>query len=148
MRKKIAGILSALMLVSTTSFAALDSDKIALGGLTPGVTLDQVIAVYGEPTQIDDDEYLFGTGFTVGVKDHTNVVEKLVTVNNNGIKTPDGVRVGMNESAIQTAYGKPDKIDRDSYDTEYKYNSFDKSRRMEIKVVNGLIVRIKVELKD
>ena len=149
MKKKIAGLLGALMITSSISFAALANDQIALGGITPGSTLDRVKSIYGEPTQVSDDEYQFGTGFVVEVKEHDrNIVEKVVTFNNNGIKTPEGVRVGMNESAIESTYGRPDKIDRDTYDTEYKYRSQDHQREMEFKVVNGIIVKIKVELND
>lgn len=149
MKKKIAGLLGALMISSSIGFAAVASDQIALGGIVPGATLDEMIAVYGQPIQTDDDEYSFGTGFIVEVDDHNrNVIEKIVTLNDNGIGTPNGVHVGMNESVIQSTYGRPDKIDRDVYDTEYKYNSFDKTRKMEFKVVNGVIVKIKVEVKD
>lgn len=149
MKKKIAGLLGALMLTSSVGFATLQNDQIALGGITPGSTLERVKSIYGEPTQIGDDEFQFGTGFIVEVKERDrNIVEKVVTMNNNGIKTPEGVRVGMNESAIESTYGRPDKIDRDTYDTEYKYRSQDGKREMEFKVVNGVIVKIKVEIDD
>ena len=149
MKKKIAGLLGALMISSSIGFAAVASEQIALGGIVPGATMDEIIAVYGQPVQVDDDEYSFGTGFIVKVDDHNrNIIEKIITINDNGIETPNGVRVGMNESVIQSTYGRPDKIDRDVYDTEYKYRSFDKSREMEFKVVNGTIVKIKVEVHD
>ena len=56
--------------------------------------------------------------------------------------------MGMSEAVLSDVYGSADKVDRDYDDTEYVYYSSDYSKKMEFKVVNGTIVKIKCELRD
>ena len=145
--KKIAGILGALMILANSASAQIDAEGIALGGIVPGSNFQDVIAVYGQPWRLDEDEYIFGEGFRVKVSDENpNVVEKVVSTADNGIETPEGVKIGMKSSLIRSIYGKPDKIDRDAYDMKYIYRVQDKL--LIFKFVNYTIVKMQVELDD
>ena len=55
----------------------------------------------------------------------------------------------MSENELTKAYGTADDIDfdEDSNDREYEYHSANGKYKMEFKVHNGIIVKIKCELR-
>ena len=71
-----------------------------------------------------------------------------IATEDEGYGTPEGIIVGMNEEALNKAYGKADKIEGDSYNKEYEYYTSNRKYKMEFKVHNGVITKIKCEIDD
>lgn len=126
---------------------AISEDKFALGGITPGMTFDEVKKILGEPvSRLDDDEYVFSNGLTVEVQKHNNIVEELKTYDP-GVSA-NGISVGKTEQDLINAYGQADKVDRDHDKIEYKYYSSNRRLKIEFELVNGEITEIKSALSD
>ena len=143
--KSLAAIIcGAAILSSSICFATVDDSKIALGKLSPGISADELIAICGQPSYKDGDDWIYKT-FRAEVE--RGVVEKIST-RSDTITTSDGVRVGLAAEVLNSTFGKADKVDRDYDDTEYIYYSNDRTKKIEFKVVNGVIVKISCELKD
>ena len=152
MKKKIAALAAAAFVLTgaAVGFAAVDKSAVSLGGIAPGDELTAVRAKYPNIRQIDDDSYSLGNGFVVEVSDrHPGIVEEVKVYNgNNSIETPAGITVGTSAFALNDAYGKADKVDKDRYDTEYTYFTADRSMQIEFKVIDGVITKITCELRD
>lgn len=140
----IALICGAMILTSSLCFAAVDGGKIALGGISPGMSANDLTNAFGQPTYKNGDDWQY-QNFKVEVE---RGVVKEVSTTSQAIATPDGVRVGLAADALNSTFGAADKIDRDYNDTEYKYYSTDRSKKIEFKVANGVIVKITCELND
>lgn len=120
---------------------------IALEGVKPGMTLDEVKKLFGEPTSTDGDEITFANGLTVETKDNGKVDD--VRITQAGIRTPDGVEVGMMDYALNEYCGPADEIDADADgEVEYKYFSMDKSSKVVYTTRNGIITEIKCSLNN
>lgn len=143
--KVLAALLcSAMILAASTCLAAVDGSKIALGGISPGMSETDLVNAFGQPTHKDGDDWTY-QNFKVEVE---RGVVREVSTRSEAIITPDGVRVGQAAEALNSTFGKADKVDRDYNDTEYKYYSTDRTKSIEFKVVNGIIVKINCELRD
>ena len=148
MKKKfISLLLGAMMAFSAACFAKIPAAQIALGGIEPGFKIEQVKQIYGEPTYDGGETLVFGNLIVKVDDDRPGIVEEVI-VRGGDIATPAGIKVGMSASALNEVYGRADDIDRDTNDTEYTYKSDDGKRKLEFKVVNGVIVKIKCELRD
>ena len=146
-KKMSALICGALMAITSVSFATVRADQVTLGDLPPGMKVSQVKDIYGEPHQTEGDKWIY-RGFYIEVNDRHSRVEEIVT-EDGGFATADGIIVGMSEEALNKAYGKADKLEVDSYDVkEYEYYSSDRKYKMEFKVRNGIITKIKCEEND
>lgn len=146
-KKAIALLTGALAMTSAVCFATVPEDSIALADVAPGSSVEAAKAKLGTPSY-RDDKLFFSNGVVIEVDDYRpNVVEEVATTSSHAAATPGGVQVGMAESVITDVYGAPDKLDRDSDDTEYIYYSADYAKKLEFKVVNGSIVKIKCELR-
>ena len=137
-------ICGALMLTSSVGMAAVDGGKIALGGISPGMSETDLLNAFGQPTHRDGDDWTY-KNFKVEVE--RGIVKEISTTAQT-IITPDGVRVGQAAEALNSTFGKADSVDRDYNDTEYKYYSTDRAKKIEFKVVNGVIAKITCELND
>ena len=149
MRKKMSALFcGALMALTSVSFATVRADQVTLADLQPGMKVSEVKEIYGEPLQTNDDKWMY-KGFYIEVNDRHSRVEEIVT-EEGGYATSEGITVGMSEDALNKAYGKADKLDIDSYDNEkeYEYYSSDYKYKMEFKVRNGVITKIKCEKND
>ena len=144
MKKIFAIICGAMILSSTLCFAAVEGDKISLGGIVPGMSEQDLINAFGQPTYRDGDDWSYKT-FNVEVE-HGFVEE--VSTRFNSIITPDGVRVGLAAEVLNDTFGKADKVDQDSDGVEYEYYSTDGTKKIEFKVVNGIIAKITCEVRD
>ena len=135
---------------ASTGLAAVDKSAVALGGVAPGMDFAAVKALYPDMRQIDDDSYSLGNGFVIELSERNrNIVEEVkVSGGANNIETPAGLRVGSSAFALNDAYGKADKVDKDRYDTEYKYYTADRSLKLEFKVIDGVITKITCELRN
>ena len=134
------------MAFTSVSFATVRADQVSLGDLKPGIKVSDVKEIYGEPREVFGDKWIY-KGFYIEVTDRHNRVEEIVT-EDSGFATSEGIIVGMSEEELNKAYGKADKIDGNSYNKEYEYYSSDYKYKMEFKVHNGIIVKIKCELND
>ena len=144
MKKIFAIICGAMILSSTLCFAAVEGDKISLGGIVPGMSEQDLINAFGQPTYRDGDDWSYKT-FNVEVE--RGIVEK-VSTRFDSIITPDGVRVGQAAEVLNDTFGQADKVDQDSDGVEYEYYSTDGTKKIEFKVVNGIIAKITCEVRD
>ena len=143
--RNLAAIICGVMILSSSiCFAAVDGGKIALGGIMPGMSESDLIAAFGQPTYRDGDEWTYQT-FNVEVE--RGKVEKVSTRMAN-ITTPDGVRVGQAADILNSTFGTADKVENDGGGVEYEYYSTDGTKKIEFKVVNGVIAKISCELRD
>ena len=140
---------TAVFVGAATGSASVDKSAVALGGIAPGMDFATVKAQYPDMRQIDDDSYSLGNGFVIelGERNRDIIEEVKVFAGANGIETPAGIGVGASAFALNDVYGKADKIEKDRYDTEYKYYTADRSMKMEFKVIDGVIRKIVCELR-
>ena len=134
-------------LVDATKSLFSSSREVPLAGILPGVTLEKIIAAFGEPTFRDGDEVTFSNGMEVELKDKTDVVEK-VTVTTPDVVTPEGVAVGMSEYVLNDTYGPADKVEVDDGKVEYKYYSRDNAKEIEFTSRGGIITEISTKVRD
>ncbi len=143
--KNLAAILcGAMILSSSLCMAAVDGGKIALGSIYPGMSVNDLVNAFGQPVYKDGDDWTY-KNFKVDIE--RGVVEKVSTTSDT-IMTPEGVRVGQSAEILNSSYGTADKVDRDYDDTDYEYYSTDRTKKIEFKVVNGIITKISCELRD
>lgn len=148
MKKKILALaLGAMMAMSVGCSARIASNQISLAGIEPGFTVEQVKQICGEPTYVGGETMAFGDLVIKIDDDRPGIVEEVITRGGN-IATPAGIKVGMSETVLNDAYGRADDVDRDYNDVEYTYKSENDRKKLEFKVVNGIIVKIKCELRD
>ena len=133
-----------LIMTASLCVASVDGGKIALGGITPGMSESDLIGAIGQPTRKDGDDWTY-KNFKVEVK---RGVVKEISTRSEAITTPGGMRVGLAAEALNSAFGKADKIDYDHDGVEYKYYSTDRAKKIEFKVVNGIIAKITCEVRD
>lgn len=139
-----AVICGVLILSSSLSLAAVDGGKIALGGVVPGMSETDLIDAFGQPISKRGDDWTY-RNFKVEVE--RGIVTEIET-RSEAITTPDGMRVGLAAEELNPTFGKADKVDVDRNDTEYEYYSTDRTKKIEFKVVNGIIAKISCKLVD
>ena len=124
--------------------------QISLGGIVPGVTLSSVKAIYGESVPSRDGETLiFSNDLIVKVNDDfLEIVEEIIIYSATRMSTPAGISVGMKDTALNIAYGSADDVDYEHDGIEYTYYSDDMKKKMEFKVKDNVIIKIKCEFKD
>ena len=121
-------------------------DRIAIGGIQPmSSTQDYVRSVYGEPDKIKKmnktgksndipitETWEYGETFVISFAEDR--VFNLVSNGPNGLATPDGIKVGDDESKVISAYGRKGKF---GYwlRSDYECN-------LTIHVKNGKVTRI------
>ena len=143
--KNLAALIcGAIILSSSLCFAAVDGDKISLGGIMPGMSETDLIAAFGQPNYRDGEDWTYKT-FKVEVE--RGIVTE-VSTRMNSIITPDGVRVGQAAEILNSTFGKADKVDNDRDGVEYEYYSNDGMKKIEFKVVNGVIAKISCKIRD
>ena len=124
------------------------AQKVSLGGISLGMTFEEVKNILGEPvSNHDNDEFIFSNGVKVEMDDHRNVVEKIET-RQAGTSASGGIAVGMTEQNLLDSYGKPAYEDFDDGAKEYKYFGDDRRQKIVFKIYNGAISEIKCELDD
>lgn len=138
------------MMAGTTGFAAIPSTDIAIGGIKPGMNIDEAIAVFGQPTYHDQgEEALFQNGIKIDLDDYTRrTIEEIKLSGSSNIATPAGITIGSSESAVTEAYGHPDKLKNEDGVQEYTYYAADSGMKIEFKVIHGTVAKIKCELNN
>ena len=120
---------------------AVAGREIAIGGVKLGVNPDAVKAVLGEPTFAGDDEFIFANGLEIELD---NGVVTEIKSTRAGVKTAQGIEVGMMEYALNNFCGAADDVDiDDDGEVEYKYFGGDKKSNVVYTARNGLITEIK-----
>lgn len=110
---------------NTPSNASPDGYPLSLGGLLPGQSLDQAIAVFGNYTSATEDPelssvviYKFGDAY-IDVLDNEKVVG--IRTSSPDYKTGLGIAVGDSVPELWAAYGDPASIDYDSTQNLYSH---------------------------
>ncbi|MBQ9496237.1 MAG: hypothetical protein IJR52_01530 [Selenomonadaceae bacterium] len=143
--KNLAALLCGVMILgSSLCFAAVDGGLIALGRIYPGMSETDLLNAFGQPVYRDGDDWTYQT-FKVEVE--RGIVEE-VSTRSDAITTPNGVRVGQAAESLNSTFGKADKVEQDKDGTEYKYYSTDRTKKIEFKVVNGIIAKINCSLNE
>ena len=135
--------------VSTPAPSANSSaEKFSIGGISPGMSLDEAKKIFGEPTSAHDDEFTFANGLRVETEGLLNGTIESIEIRQAGVATGAGVAVGMTEQDLANAYGKPDSTENDDGKIEHKYFSGDRRIKLEFDVAGGVITEIKCSLDD
>lgn len=148
MRKFFAALICGALLLSSSlcmASATLEAGKVIVGGIFPGMTVNQLIDGFGQPNYRDGDDWAY-QNFTVEIE--RGIVEK-VSTRSNDMPTPEGVRVGQVADVLNRSYGSADKVDYDDDGSvEYEYYSVDGSKKIEFTVMNGVITKISCSIRD
>ena len=145
MKKFLAAVICGVMMLSSAlCMAAVDGNKIALGGVVPGMSESDLLNAFGQPTSKRGDDWTY-KNFTVEVE--RGVVTEVET-RSNMVTTPDGVRCGLAAEELNATFGKADKVDVEHDGVEYEYFSTDRTKKIEFKVVGGSISKITCKLVD
>lgn len=134
----------AILLGSAFCLAAVDGGKISLGRVYPGMSQTELLNAFGQPQSRYGDDWNYQS-FTVEVEH--GIVERVSTYSDT-ITTPDGVRVGQAVDILNSTFGRADELDYDDGATEYEYYSIDHTKKIEFKVLNGVITKITCKIND
>mgnify|MGYP002627203324 CR=1 FL=1 len=118
---------------------------VALGGLMPGVSVDEVKSMFGEPTSTEGNVVTFANGLKVVLDGAQNV--KSISTIVDAFDTPEGVYVGASEYSLNDYCGPADAVRVANNIAEYEYNSGDKKSVVIYKAQNGIISEITCSLK-
>ena len=158
--KKIFPLVGMLVLIlSNICFGAeppkgtLTRERLSMGYIPIGASPQMVTQVYGQPDRVDDRNgmtYYYGKTLTfsfLGVGAAS--LYDITTTADNGIKTSDGVGVGMLVSKLYDVYGTPNYIRKDKDATRYWYY-WEKSgyTYFTFTAKSGKIVEISLHLAD
>jgi len=149
--KKLAALLCGAILAFSASdcSAVISNDKIAIGGIRPGMTQEDLIRIAGQPDEktVDKENWYYYNGFVIEFDDDTGLIDEIKT-RYNTVATPDGIFVGYSEDVLTKIYGTADKVKRKANSIDYTYYSADYTRTLKFKTVNGVISKISCELDD
>ena len=122
---------------------AADKTVIALDGIVPGINIDTVKEMLGEPIDSDGTNFAFSNGIDVKVKD--NIVQE-VSTKYDGLNTPSNIAVGVAEDALKAAYGDKLTVTPNADgSTSYKFAG-DNVRSIEFTTSNGTVTKITATL--
>ncbi len=140
-------IIGTLMAAAATSFASVAPQQVSLGGIEPGMSLEQAKNLGGEIVYADYEKTVFKSGLIIKVDDDRPGIVEEVMIKAGEVKTPAGIALGMSADKLNGVYGQADKVDVDRQDTEYKYFTADGAKEIEFTVKNGVITKISCELR-
>lgn len=126
MWKKSLGIAMILASLSVSAFAAIPRDQIHIGGLKPGMTLQQVAAMYGQPVadtsglKAAGGLYYIANGLFDGwIDKQSNVFDQFAFDERKPgaeqVVGTGGIRLGMTVAEVEQRLGKPDIKDGNTY---------------------------------
>lgn len=167
MKKKILLMMAAALCAGEISLAAVPLDSAALGGITNGMTQEDIESIYGPadvllPYQPNRTEggYVskLGYGNTVVIwmggpsAYATPKVEIVVVSADNGFATPEGIHVGSTGEDVIKAYGQPDfnynnrgnTIAPGHHAKSLMYKTTEGHHTMFFKVEKGIVTEIRV----
>lgn len=133
---------------------AIDTGRIAVGGIGPGSTTAYVQSIYGWPTsasEISADtgvnyiEYNYGGTLLVGFEASTQGA-MYVTSTGSNLSTPDGVSTGMTADVLSRVYGSADHIYSHGDKSLYVYDD-GVGNRLSFDVQNFYIISVNVRAR-
>lgn len=119
---------------------------VALSGIMPGSSIEDVEAMFGEATEVEGNVMTFIDGLKVTVDEATQKVKSISTTGTD-FDTPDGIYVGASEYSLNEYCGAADAIRQIPDGAEYEYNSGDKKSKVVYTAQNGVITEITCSLK-
>ena len=131
--------------MATDMTSMMNERVIALNGIKPGASLEELKTVFGEATSVDGNTMTFADGLKV-VLDGANKVKSISTTEN-AFDTAEGVYVGASEYSLNDYCGPADSVRVANGVAEYEYNSGDKKSIVVYKAQNGVITEIICSLK-
>ena len=141
---KVDAMKSEAETMATDMTSMLNERVIALGGIKPGASVEELKSVFGEATSVDGNTMTFADGLKV-VLDGANKVKSISTTTN-AFDTSEGVYVGASEYSLNDYCGPADAVRVSNGIAEYEYSG-DKKSVVVYKAQNGVITEIICSLK-
>lgn len=154
MRRAMILVMTLCLAVCGIAAQAIDTERIAVGGIGPGSTTAYVQQIYGTPTsasEISADtgvnyiEYNYGGTLLVGFEASTQGA-MYVTSTGRNLSTPDGVSTGMTADVLSRVYGSADHIYSHGDKSLYVYDDGD-GNRLSFDVQNFYIISVNVRAR-
>lgn len=123
----------------------MNERAIALGGVMPGTSVDDLKAKFGEAISVEGNTMTFADGLKVVLDEAKKV--KSISTTANAFDTPEGVYVGASEYSLNDYCGPADNVRVANGIAEYEYNSGDKKSVVVYKAQDGVITEIICSLK-
>lgn len=173
MKKIFCLTLTLLMLISLNCFAMIEKNQVEIGGIKLLDSYKLVKKIYGEPNKIESRvltdgasrqiskgsilyNWYYGDSFEIEFivmalkpyrlagKDFDDIIVGISSSKNNGIKTADGVSVGMKSDILWTKYGIPDKLSDDNSKKYFRYTCYTgfTYEYLNFTVENGIITKM------
>lgn len=121
-----------------------DKTAIALGGIVPGINIETVTEMLGEPVDNDGTNFAYSNGIDVKAKD--KIVQEVSTTYT-GLNTPGAAVVGMAEDALKAVYGDAMTVTKkDDGSSVYKFVDKDSLRAIEFTTKDGKVIKISANL--
>lgn len=143
--KMKATVDDAAALMKNIKDGANEKNAIALGGIVPGINLEAVTDVYGQPIETNGNVLAFENGLDAKI-DSDNRVEEISTTYE-GIQTPAGIEVGSPDTDLNSTYGQATQTETDGAVT-YKYLSPDNRWAISFVTRDGVITEIRCGLNN
>ncbi len=149
-----------LSMICSVCMASIPRSELALGGVTLFTRFANVQHIYGQPTSTSYKDYniwggtsrfytqRYGNGSFIVTATNRDGVVSVTTTADNGIGTPAGIKVGMNQGRLAMVYGEVDSIwDDNNGDKIFVYNvKYEKMAAepdsLQFTVRNGRIIKI------
>lgn len=123
----------------------MNERAIALGGVMPGTSVEDLKAKFGEAISVEGNTMTFADGLKVVLDEAKKV--KSISTTANAFDTPEGVYVGASEYSLNDYCGPADNVRVANGVAEYEYNSGDKKSVVVYKAQDGVITEIICSLK-
>lgn len=152
MGRKLLSVLIAIISLNVlpcSAAKAVNTDQVAIGGISAGAGKNYIKGIYGDPAAIiirsGDETWLYGDTFHI---DFINdIVTNVVTSGNNGLSTPAGVSVGMKKDKMSAMYGRPQSTDRYGNRAIYTYQ-VESGAQMLFVTRDGIISEIRINVTN
>lgn len=119
---------------------------IALNGIMPGSSIDDLKAKLGEATSTEGDIMTFSNGLQAKFDEATKKVKEISTTSDT-FETPEGMYVGADEYLLNDYCGPADDVRTEPDGVKYEYTSGDKKSKVIYKSQNGIITEITCAVK-
>lgn len=112
---------------ASVCLAAIPYDQVLVGGIGPGSAVSYMKSLYGQPDSTNFDTptqatYTYGNSFIVTSNpSDVSTVFTVLSSGHNGLNTPAGVGVGMDEAVITEKYGPCERKGEVNGVTYYHY---------------------------
>ena len=171
-KKAFLLVLTIMCVLAATCFAGraphnpnatpLTRERMALGGIHVGDTMENVKSILGAPdsqetgySQMSENKFAiwkYGDSASIHFFEHNGeyYVQIVKADADNGFSTPDGIKVGMDEKALKKAYGEPYfYVASKNEAAQYRYRN-DRYSQVEFvfQVKNGKITNIGLGFND